>query len=161
MYFLEIDLRTGFKLIVIASLTVAALMFLYRHEKGSKHVLTLFASAQLLKAIGMVLISLRGTIYLLLSAHLGNASLVYVGVALEMFAFALISPSRFRIKTLLATIRSGVVLFGIVNFLPPFPANSGSRYVLISVWWSGVCMAQEASVSSAPTLLRNCGKCSR
>ena len=48
MYFLEIDLRTGFKLIVSASLTVAALMFLYRHEKGSKRALTLFASAQLL-----------------------------------------------------------------------------------------------------------------
>ena len=56
MYFLEIDLRTGFKLIVSTSLTVAALMFLYRHEKGSKRALTLFAFAQLLKAIGMVLI---------------------------------------------------------------------------------------------------------
>ncbi len=132
MYFLEIDLRTGFKLIVSASLTVAALMFLYRHEKGSKRALTLFASAQLLKAIGMVLIILRGAIYLLLSAHLGNA-LIYVGVALEMFAFALISPSRLRIKTLFATIPVvGVVLFGIVDFLPPFPANSGSRYALIS-----------------------------
>ena len=119
-------------MIVIASLTVAALMFLYRHEKKFMRALTLFASAQLLKAIGMVLISLRGTIYLLLSAHLANA-LIYIGVALEMFAFALITPSHFRIKSLLATLPvAGVVFFGIIDFLPQSAASSGSSYVLVS-----------------------------
>ena len=95
MSFFEIDIPTAIKLCAMADVSMAVLLWLYHYEEGSKRALTFFVSGQIMKAIGMVLISLRGDIPLLLSAQGGN-SLLYVGVALEMFAFTLISPSRKR-----------------------------------------------------------------
>jgi hypothetical protein len=79
-------------------LSIVALLWLYRYEGGSKRALSFFVSGQFLRALGMSLISFRGIIPLLLSAHVGNI-LVYIGIALEIFAFTLISPSRFRLKS--------------------------------------------------------------
>lgn len=116
----------------MADLSIVALLWLYRYEGGSKRALSFFVSGQFLRALGMSLISFRGIIPLLLSAHVGNI-LVYIGIALEIFAFTLISPSRFRLtEPLIAVVVTGALLFASIDFLYPDQAVAKTRYVLVS-----------------------------
>ena len=111
---------------------MVALLWLYRYEGGSKRALSFFVSGQLMRAIGISLISLRGDIPLQLSAHAGNI-LYYVGVALEMFAFTLVSPSRLRIQVpLIAVTVTGALLFANIDLLYPDQAVAKTHYVLVS-----------------------------
>lgn len=132
MAFFDIDIPTAIKLCSMADLSIVALLWLYRYEGGSKRALSFFVSGQFLRALGMSLISFRGIIPLLLSAHVGNI-LVYIGIALEIFAFTLISPSRFRLtEPLIAVVVTGALLFASIDFLYPDQAVAKTRYVLVS-----------------------------
>ena len=106
MSLIDIDIQTAIKLRAIADVSVAFLLLLYRKEEGFRHALALFLGGQILNAIGMVLISLRGEIPILVSAQLGNI-VVYGGIALQMFAFTLVCKSRFQFKAAFAVIFSG------------------------------------------------------
>ena len=132
MNFFDIDVQTAIKLSAAADITVAILVFLYRHEHGAKSPLTLFASGQLMKGLGMVLISLRSVIPLWLSADLANA-IFYVGVALEMFSFAVVSGSRFRSKALFSAVPLvGMILFVLTDLLSADRASASAGFVIIS-----------------------------
>lgn len=132
MAFFDIDIPTAIKLCAMADLSIVALLWLYRYEGGSKRALSFFVYGQFLRALGMLLISFRGIIPLLLSAHVGNI-LVYIGIALEIFAFTLISPSRFRLtEPLIAVVVTGALLFASIDFLYPDQAVAKTRYVLVS-----------------------------
>ena len=132
MSFIDIDIQTAIKLRAIADVSVAFLLLLYRKKEGSKRALSLFLAGQLLNALGMVLISFRGEIPLLLSAQLGNI-VVYVGIALQMFAFTLVCSSRFQFKSAFAVIVVlGALLFLSIDLLLPDQASSRAYYVLVS-----------------------------
>ena len=132
MSFIDIDIQTAIKLRAIADVSVAFLLLLYRKEEGSKRALSLFLAGQLLNAVGMVLISFRGEIPLLLSAQFGNI-VVYVGVALQMFAFTLVCSSRFQFKSAFAVIVVlGALLFLSIDLLLPDQTPSRAYYVLVS-----------------------------
>ena len=132
MSLIDIDIQTAIKLRVIADVSVAVLLLLYRKEEGFKRALRLFLTGQILNAIGMALISFRGEIPLLLSAQLGNI-VVYVGIALQMFAFTLVCSSRFQFKTAFAVIVVvGALLFLSIDLLLSDQTSSRAYYVLVS-----------------------------
>ena len=132
LVFFDIDIQTAFRLRAIADVLVACLFLLHRPGERLQHPVKLFIAGQLINASGMILISLRGTLPLLLSAHLGNL-LAYLGVALGMFAFALVCRAPHGLKPLFAGIAGvGTVLFLGVDLLFPGHTGSGAAYVAIS-----------------------------
>ena len=132
MSFLDLDIHTAIRLIIVSNITVAALLLLFRREEGARRALTLFACAQCIIAIGMGMVSLRGAIPLWLSAFLANI-LIYIGVAQEMLAFAFITPSDSRVTRWFPMIpAAGAILFASADYLPLAAIDAGSRYVLIS-----------------------------
>ncbi|MBP6655396.1 MAG: diguanylate cyclase [Propionivibrio sp.] len=132
MSLIDIDIQTAIKLRAIADVSVAFLLLLYRKEEGFRHALALFLGGQILNAIGMVLISLRGEIPILVSAQLGNI-VVYGGIALQMFAFTLVCKSRFQFKAAFAVIfLVGALLFLSIDLLLSDQTPTRAHYVLVS-----------------------------
>jgi diguanylate cyclase (GGDEF)-like protein len=129
---LDFDIRTTMRMIVLADVVVAFLTFLYRHEEGPKRLLAIFGCGQLTAATGLALISLRGEISQLLSAHLGNI-LFYIGISLEMFAFSTVNRAPFRGRPLFVALPLlGAIAFVGVDLLPSDPAGAAARFVLVS-----------------------------
>ena len=132
MSFFDIDIQTAFRLRAIADIAVACLFLVYRNKEDVRHPIRLFIGGQLINAIGMTLISERGSIPLFLSAHVGNV-LFYVGVALVMLAFAVISHTDRQLRAPLTIVAAiGLIAFVGWDFVFPAPEGSPFRYVAVS-----------------------------
>lgn len=78
-----LHLLTVIQLLVIGNLLAMAMVLAYEKRASSRGPVRLFVLSKLLQAAGWSLICLRGTIPLLLSAHVGNP-LIMAGFALEV-----------------------------------------------------------------------------
>ena len=101
MAFLELDIRTLMRALVLGNLVAMAMVFAYKSPGNHVVPMRLFVLSRLFQAVALCLISLRGEIPLWLSAHLGNP-LLFSGFALEMLALTRLCESWLRLETPLA-----------------------------------------------------------
>lgn len=101
MAFLELDIRTLLRALVIGNLVAMAMVFAYKSPGNHVVPMRLFVASRLFQSMAFGLISLRGEIPLWVSAHLGNP-LLFSGFALEMLAVTRLCESRLRLETPLA-----------------------------------------------------------
>lgn len=127
MSFIELDIRTTFRLLAIGNLIAMAMLMAYRQE-GQERPMRYFLLSRGLQTVAWVLLSLRGQIPFMLSMHLGN-SLLYAGFSLEMIAFAHASPHRQQLARLFGCIQvCGMILISV------FADSLTSLVIVASVW---------------------------
>lgn len=85
MSFLELDIRTFLRLLVVGNLVAMAMVVAYRIPGNHRGPTRLFVLSRLFQALAFGMISLRGEIPLWVSAHVANP-LLFCGFALEMSA---------------------------------------------------------------------------
>ncbi|MCK6387390.1 MAG: HAMP domain-containing histidine kinase [Zoogloea sp.] len=118
MAFLELDIRTLLRALVIGNLVAMAMVFAYKSPGNHVVPMRLFVASRLCQSLAFGLISLRGEIPLWVSAHLGNP-LLFSGFALEMLAVARLCESRLRLgKPLALWILSGSLAFWSLGSTP-------------------------------------------
>ena len=91
--FLELDILTFLRLLVIGNLVAMVMVFAYRSPGNHAAPIRFFVLARLCQSMAFLLISLRGQIPLWLSAHVGNPFLL-VGFAFEILALARLCDSQ-------------------------------------------------------------------
>ena len=101
MAFLELDIRTLLRALVIGNLVAMAMVFAYKSPGNHVVPMRQFVLSRLFQAVGFCLLSQRGEIPLWLSAHVGNP-LLFSGFSLEMLAVARLCESRLRLEKPLA-----------------------------------------------------------
>lgn len=101
MEFLELDIRTLLRALVIGNLVALAMVFAYKSPGNHVVPMRLFVLSRLFQSMAFGLISLRGEIPLWISAHLGNP-LLFSGFALEMLALTRVCESWLRLEKPLA-----------------------------------------------------------
>ena len=72
MAFLELDIRTLLRALVIGNLVAMAMVFAYKSPGNHVVPMRLFVLSRLFQAVAFCLLSQRGEIPLWISAHLGN-----------------------------------------------------------------------------------------
>ena len=111
MAFLELDIRTLLRALVLGNLVAMAMVFAYKSPGNHVVPMRLFVLSRLFQAVAFCLLSQRGEIPLWISAHLGNP-LLFSGFALEMLAVARLCESRLRMeKPLAAWVIAGSLTF--------------------------------------------------
>lgn len=118
MAFLELDIRTLLRALVIGNLVAMAMVFAYKSPGNHVVPIRLFVLSRLFQSMAFCLISLRGEIPLWISAHLGNP-LLFSGFSLEILAVARLCESRLRIgKPLAAWVIAGSLAFWSLGSTP-------------------------------------------
>ena len=93
MTLLDLDIRTTMRLLLIGNMAATVLLIAYKQHREQKRSIGIFVLAKVFQSIAWLLLSLRGEISLLLSAHLGNL-LLLIGFSLEMTAFSRLTKVR-------------------------------------------------------------------
>jgi hypothetical protein len=101
MSFLDLDIRTFLRLLVVGNLVAMVMVFAYRNPGNHPGPIRLFVFSRLFQALAFGMISLRGEIPLWISAHLGNP-LLFTGFALEMSALGRLCHYQRNVEKLLA-----------------------------------------------------------
>lgn len=118
MEFLELDILTLLRALVLGNLVAMAMVFAYTSPCNHAVPIRLFVLSRLFQAAAFCLISMRGEIPLWISAHLGNA-LLFSGFALEMLAVERLCESRLHMeKPLAAWVIVGSLAFWALGSTP-------------------------------------------
>ena len=118
MSFLELDLRTVLRLLVIGNLAAMAMVFSYQNTKGNADFIRLFVLGKIFQSIGWGLLSMRGEIPLWVSAHLGNP-LLFIGFSFEIAALGCLCQYRDNLERLLVVwVAVGALVFWIFASTP-------------------------------------------
>lgn len=101
MPFLELDIRTILRLLVIGNLVAMVMVLAYKGRDSHAVPLRLFVLGKVFEASAWALLSMRGEIPFGLSAHLGNA-LIFFGFYFEIAALGRLFHYRLYLERLLA-----------------------------------------------------------
>lgn len=116
--FLELDIKTILRLLVIGNLVAAAMVFSYRTPRSIVGPVRLFVLGKVFQAVAWSLLSMRGDIPLWISAHVGNP-LLYIGFSLEIAALGRLCQYRSQLeKVLLAWVLAGSLAFWTLGTTP-------------------------------------------
>lgn len=116
--FLELDIKTILRLLVIGNLVAAAMVFSYRTPRSIVGPVRLFVLGKVFQAVAWSLLSMRGDIPLVVSAHVGNP-LLFIGFSLEIAALGRLCQYRRTLeKLLLAWVLAGSLAFWTLGTTP-------------------------------------------
>jgi len=100
MPFLDLDIRTVLRLLVIGNLVAMAMVFSYQNTQGNAGFIRVFVLGKIFQSIAWGLLSLRGELPLWASAHVGNP-LLFIGFSFEIAALGGLCQYRDTLKRLL------------------------------------------------------------
>jgi signal transduction histidine kinase len=100
MSFLELDIRTILRLLVIGNWVVMSMVFSYRNTQGNAGPIRLFVLGKIFQSMAWGLLSMRGEIPLWVSAHVGNP-LLFIGFSFEIAALGCLCQYRDNLESLL------------------------------------------------------------
>jgi signal transduction histidine kinase len=118
MPFLDLDIRTILRLLVIGNLVAMSMVFSYQNTKGNADPIRLFVLGKIFQAMGWFLLSMRGELPLWVSAHLGNP-LLFIGFSFEITALGGLCQHRDTLKRLLVVwVAAGSLGFWMLGSTP-------------------------------------------
>lgn len=161
MAFLELDIRTLLRALVIGNLVAMAMVFAYKSPGNHVVPMRLFVLSRLFQSVAFCLISQRGEIPLWISAHLGNP-LLFSGFALEMLAVVRLCESRLRLeKPLAAWVMAGSLAFWSLGSTPTLLVviSSSVGAVIYAMGGAGLLAARRQSRLQGLTGLIYLGFC--
>lgn len=149
---ITLHLLTVLQLLVIGNLLAMAMVLAYEKRASSPGPVRLFVLSKMLQATGWTLICLRGSIPLVLSAHVGNP-LIMAGFALEVGLVLIPWRLHSPINILLALqVVLGSVLLWIFGTTPASLVTISGSVVAIIYATGGVALLRDAEASRVQKL---------